>query len=204
MEGLVKNEIRLIISTLTLLMALTSCSSGPRGKIVLDTSSSDKPDWVDSDKLSWKEEKHIFFKGTYAVRGDERANGCTDLAKLNVKEAVITEIQEELKGALDSAQDSIRADAEIILTNSRSARYQGAISGLRFTSAYWEKYALINRDQRISCFVLGRISEEEFVRTKKNVLGKITRANPKLKEAIAKKQINFFEEKRGTASKETN
>ena len=191
---LVKNEICLLSCILTLLLAIPSCSSGPRGRIILDTSTSDKPDWVDSDRLSWKEEKNIFFKGTYAVRGDERTNGCIDLAKLGVKEAVITEIQEELKGALDSAQDSIRADAEIILTNSRSARYQGSISGLRFTSSYWEKYALANRDQRISCFVLGRISEEEFARTKKNVLNKITRANPKLKEAIANKQIKFFEE----------
>ncbi len=195
-----KNGICLTISALILLVAVSSCSSRPIGKTILDTSTPNKPDWVDSDKLSWKEDKNIFFKGTYAVRGDERANGCIDLAKLNAKEAVITEIQEELKGALDSAQDSIRADAEIILTNSRSARYQGVISGLRFTSSYWEKYALINYDQRISCFILGRISEAEFRKTKNNILNKITRANPKLKEAIAKKQINFFEEKRDTAS----
>ena len=87
----VKNEICLLSCILTLLLAIPSCSSGPRGRIILDTSTSDKPDWVDSDRLSWKEEKNIFFKGTYAVRGDERTNGCIDLAKLGVKEAVITE-----------------------------------------------------------------------------------------------------------------
>ena len=196
-----KSKIYLMPLMLTLFIA---CSSGPAKKIVLDSSTPNRPDWVDSSKLAWKDDKKIFFRGTYTIRGDERANACVDLAKLGVKEALITEIQEELKGAVDSAQDSIRADAEIILTNSRSARYQGAITGLRFTSSYWEKYALINRDQRISCFVLGRISEVEFRQTKKNVLNKITRANPKLKEAITKKQINFFEEKRDTASKEDN
>ena len=195
-------EINLL--NLFILALLVACSSGPAKKIVLDSSTPDKPDWVESSKLSWKDDKKIFFRGTYTVRGDERANACVDLAKLNVKEALITEIQEELKGAVDSAQDSIREDAEIILTNSRSARYQGAITGLRFTSSYWEKYALVNYDEKVSCFVLGRISEVEFRKTKKNVLNKITRANPKLKKAIEKKQINFFEEKRETASRESN
>ncbi len=181
---------------------LIACSSGLVKKVVLDSSTSSKPDWVDSNNLAWKDDNKFFFKGTYIIRGDERANACVDLAKLNVKEALITEIQEELKGAVDSAQDSIRADAEIILTNSRSARYQGAISGLRFTSSYWEKYALRNYEERISCFILGQISEAEYLKTKRNIVNRITRANPKLKEAVAKKQINFFKEKRETASNE--
>ena len=194
MEDVLKNKICLIACLAPLLLALPSCSSVRLKKVVLDSSTPEKPDWVDSAQISWKEDKMIFFKGSYAVRGNERPNGCIDLAKLNVKEAFITEIQEELKGAVDSAQDSIREDAEIILTNSRSANYQGSISGLRFTSSYWEKYVLSNQDERVSCFILGQVSEAEFLKTKKNILNKITRANPKLKEAIANKQISFFEE----------
>ena len=160
--------------------------------MVLDTSSSDRPDWVDNSRISWKEDRRIHFKGDYTVRGNERANACIDLAKLNVKEALITEIQEELKGAVDNASDSIREDAEIILNKSRSAEYSGSISGLRFIGRYWEKYTLPTHEQKISCHVLGSIGEADYMKTKRSVLNKITRVNPELKEAVRKKQIDFF------------
>ena len=169
------------------------CSSAPH-KIVLDTSSSDKPDWVNDARISWNKDKRIHFKGNYTVRGNERANACIDLAKLDIKESLITEIQEELKGAIDNASDSIREDAEIILNKSRTAQYRGSISGLRFTSRYWEKYALSTEEQKISCYVLGSISQADYNKTKRSVVDKITRANPKLKKAMAKKQVNFFRE----------
>ena len=167
------------------------CSSTPR-KMVLDASSSERPDWVDDSRISWTKDKRIHFKGDYTVRGNERADACIDLAKLNVKEALITEIQEELKGAVDNASDSIREDAEIILSKSRSAEYSGSISGLRFVGRYWEKYALATGEEKISCHVLGSVGEKDYMKTKKSVLNKITRANPKLKEAVRKKQIDFF------------
>ena len=132
---------------LTLIVLLWGCSSTPR-KMVLDTSSPERPDWVDDSRISWSEDKRIHFKGDYTVRGNERADACIDLAKLNVKEALITEIQEELKGAVDNASDSIREDAEIILSKSRSAEYSGSISGLRFVGRYWEKYALVTEEQK--------------------------------------------------------
>ena len=169
------------------------CSSAPH-KMVLDTSSPDKPDWVDDPRISWNEDKRIHFKGSYTVQGNERANACVELAKLDVKESLITEIQEELKGAVDNASDSIRQDAEIILNKSRTAQYQGSISGLRFTSRYWEKYALATDEHKISCHVVGSVSQADYNKTKRSVVNKITRANPKLKRAIAKKQINFFAE----------
>ena len=178
------------------------CSSTPR-KVVLDTSSPDKPGWVDDSRISWKKDKRIHFKGDYTVRGNERANACIDLAKLNVKESLITEIQEELKGAVDNASDSIREDAEIILSKSRTAQYRGSISGLRFTSRYWEKYALATDEQKISCHVLGSVSEADYMKTKQNVLNKITRANPELKKAIQRKQINFFAEESAPEAEET-
>ena len=183
---------RIIFISLALAL-LGACSSGPK-RVVLDSSSSDKPDWADSNKVSWKDDGKYFFRGNYTVRGNERSNACIDLAKLNVKESLITEIQDELKGAIDSAQDSIREDAEILLTKSRSSRYQGAISGLRFVESYWEKYAMANKEQKIACYVLGQIKEVDYTKTKRNVVDKITRANPKLKEAVIKKQIKFFEE----------
>ena len=172
----------------------------PPKKMVLDTSTPNKPNWVDDSRMSWNKDKRVHFKGNYTVRGNERANACIDLAKLNIKESLITEIQEELKGAVDNASDSIREDAEIILNKSRTAQYRGSISGLRFTSSYWEKYALATDEQKISCHVLGSVSEADYRKTKRNVLNKITRTNPKLKKAIAKKQIDFFKEDDGSRS----
>lgn len=174
-------------------LIFVACSSAPK-RVLLDSSVPKKPDWTKEAKISWKKDKHIFYKGSYTVRGDQRASACVDLAKLDVKEALITEIQEDLKGAIDNASDSIRADAEIILNKSRSAKYDGQISGLRFNSSYWEKYALINHEHKITCYVLASISEGEYRETKRRVLNKITQANPKLKEAITNKQINFFRE----------
>ena len=176
------------------LIFIYGCSSVSR-KIILDTSSPDKPSWAKKSEISWEEKKKIVFKGDYTIRGDQRANACIDLAKLNVKESLITEIQDELKGAVDNASDSIREDAEIILNKSRTAQYRGSISGLRFTSRYWEKYTLTaTEEQKISCHVLGNISKSDYVKTKRNVVNKITKANPKLKDAMLNKQIKFFEE----------
>ena len=173
-------------------VVLWGCSSAPK-KVILDSSSPDKPDWVESSKMAWEENKRHFFRGEYTVRGNERASACIDLAKLNVKEQLITEIQEELKGATENASDSIREDAEILLNKSRSSQYRGQISGLRFRSSYWEKYALVTQEQKISCFVLGSVGNADYMRTKRNIVNKITRANPRLKEAVTNKQIKFFE-----------
>ena len=120
------------------LFIISGCSS--IGKRILDSSSAKRPRWVNSDETTWKDDGKLFFKGNYLIRGNERANACIDLAKLNVKETLITEIQEEIKGALDTAQDSIREDAEIVLSKSQSSKYRGQIRGLRFSGKYWEKY----------------------------------------------------------------
>ena len=179
------------LAFIVLIISLIGCSS-TANKVVLDTSASDKPDWVDSSKMVWKDEGKNFFRGSYTVRGDERANGCIDLAKLNVKEALITEIQEDLRGAVESAQDSIKTDAELLLTKSRSAQYEGEISGLRFTSSYWEKYALVNGEEKTSCYVLSEIEDKDYMKTKRRIVNKIVAANPGLKKAISENQINFF------------
>ena len=120
-----------VLSLAVFVSLLSGCSTSVK-KIVLDTSSPKRPSWVDSSDLSWGKDGKYFFKGDYTIRGDERVNGCVDLAKMNVKESFITEIQEDLKGALASASESIKSNAEILLTKSQLSQYQGSISGLRF------------------------------------------------------------------------
>ena len=181
-----KNAVILVFA-----IGLIGCASTAQ-KIVLDTSTSDKPNWVDSSKMVWKEDGKSLFRGSYTVQGDERANACVDLAKLNVKEALITEIQEELRGAMESAQDSIKTNAELLLTKSTSSQYQGEISGLRFTSSYWEKYALANNEEKTSCYVLSEIKDKDYMQTKRRIVNKVVAANPDLKKAVSENQINFF------------
>ena len=88
-------------------IAVVSCSSTPK-RVLLDSSVSKRPKWTQKADVSWKKDKHTFYKRDYTVRGDQREDACIDLAELEVKEALITEIQEELKGAMDNASDSIR------------------------------------------------------------------------------------------------
>ena len=134
---------------------ITACSSTGPKKVVLDQSSKKKPSWAESSKLSWKKKNHIFFKSAHTIRADERANGCIDLAKLDTKENLISEVKDEIKGSIDNAQQSISVDAEVVLGKVRSSGFEGAISGLRFTESYWEKYELSNGEAsyHLLCFI---------------------------------------------------
>ena len=152
-----------VLLPVILISLFVGCST-PMKKIILNSSSSKKPEWVDSSDLSWEKDKRYFFKGDYTIRGDERVNACVDLAKMNVKESFITEIQEELKGALASATESIQNSAEILLTKSQLSKYQGSIRGLRFKSKYWEKYVLANEEEKVSCYVLAEIDKKSYVK----------------------------------------
>lgn len=184
----------LLISSFTLIL-MTACSSTGPKKNILDQSSSKKPSWAESSKISWKKKNHIFFKATHTVRADERANGCLDLAKLDTKENLISEVKNEIKGSIDNAQQSISVDAEVVLGKVRSSGFEGAISGLRFTESYWEKYELSNGEAATTCHVLSQIEEKDYIKMKKNVLRKVIAVEPRIKDAIKKKQINFFNER---------
>ena len=96
-----------------ILLLLASCSSTRiQSKVILDQSTPNRPNWTTSSKIAWESKGMIFLKATHTVQGNERANGCIDLAKLDAKEALISEIQNEVRGSLDNAQQSISENAE--------------------------------------------------------------------------------------------
>jgi hypothetical protein len=167
-----------------------ACSSLPK-RVVLD-SSGDKPSWTDSSKLVWEEDGFVVLKASQVVRGNERPNGCLDLAKLDAKENLISEIKNDVKGSLDNAQQSISEDAEILLGKARSSEFEGSISGLRFEESFWEKYQVGEAEQKVQCHVLGKMKKENYLATKRAVVNKVAAVDPRLKEAITKKQIDFF------------
>lgn len=186
---------RTSITILLIGLMITACSStGPR-KIILDQSSNNKPAWTNSNKLAWQEEDHIYLRAIHTIKNNERINGCMDLAKLDAKENLISEIKNDIKGSIDNAQQSINVDAEVVLGKVRSSEFQGSISGLRFVEFYWEKYQMGNDEQVTTCHVLSQIKEKDYVKTKKAVLNNVIAIEPRIKEAISRKQIDFFRER---------
>ena len=188
-----KHTVFTFIAFPVLALFLVSCSTTmTKSKVILDSSSSTKPKWANSSKITWEKKGMVYLKATHTVQGNERANGCLDLAKLDAKENLISEIQNEVRGSLDNAQHSISEGAEIILGKARSAEFGGKISGLRFTESYWEKYQIGQIDQKLTCHVLAQIKMRDYTQTKRAVVNKVMKADPRLREAVAKKQINFF------------
>lgn len=179
-------------SKLFLLSALisASCSTSPK-RVVLDTSG-DKPAWTESSKLIWEKDGFVMLKASYTVRGNERPNGCIDLAKLDAKENLISEIKNEVKGSIQNAQESISEDAEIVLGKVRSSEFEGSISGLRFDESYWERYQISDADQKVQCHVLAKMKKDDYLSTKLSIVNKVAAVDPRLKEAITQKQIDFF------------
>ncbi len=82
-----------------LLIALISgaCANVPQ-KVMLDSSTIGKPapDWAQSTEVNWTNGKSVYFKAHYSVLGNERLNGCYQLAELDAKQALLTEISEDL------------------------------------------------------------------------------------------------------------
>lgn len=175
----------MIIATTCLFVG---CAS--KGKVILD-SSPNRPSWVGTNTMTWQEDGKLFLKAIHTVRGNERLNGCYDLAKLDAKEQLLGEIANDVKGSLDNAQESISEQAEVVLTKVRSSEYEGQISGLRFSEQYFERYQ-IGDNERIDCHVLSEMTTADYNKTKQAVVNKVVAVDPRIKEAIAKKNINFF------------
>lgn len=183
---------------LVLMLVLSSCASTRSGRLFLDSTThrDNPPDWVDRTRTVWEKDGKIYLKATHTVRGDERVNGCFDLARLDSKERILSEIANDVKGSLDNAQQSISESAEVVLGKVRSGQFDGRLSGLRFGEEYYERYK-IGEQERIDCHVLGEIRETDYNAVKKSILERVVAVDPRLKEAITRKQIDFFSSKPG-------
>jgi hypothetical protein len=163
-----------------------------RRQFVDSTTHSDAPpDWVKTTKLAWEQNGKILLRSSYTVNGNDRLNGCFDLARMDSKEALLSEIANDVKGSLDNAQQSISENAEIVLGKVRSGEFSGRIIGLRFTDQYFERY-LIGEVERIDCHVLGEVKQSDYNQIKRSVVQGIAAVDPRLREAISRKQIDFF------------
>jgi len=179
----------------TIPVILSACASLTDKKFILDTSGP-TPSWVKDSKVVWQDGSKTFIKSQYTVNGTERVNGCYTLAKLGLEETLATEILAEVKGTIDASEVSLSNDSGIILAKSRSSEYQGSIKGLRVKEQYDERYRVGSNLEKQRCYVLASIDKQDYLRTKQSIVNKISEAAPEIKEAIIKKQLNFFNTKK--------
>src|SRR5436309_3520957 len=104
---------------LVAVVILSGCSSVPKApvRIFVDSSTHEEgaPKWVRSTKQTWEEDGKLFVRSSHTVRGDDRVDGCYDLAKLDARENVLTEIQSDIRGSLDNSRQSISEGTEEVL-----------------------------------------------------------------------------------------
>ena len=178
------------------LSLLSACStSGPKREFVDSSTHKDNaPSWVLNTKVTWEDGSKIMLKSSHTVRGDERAAGCYDLAKLDANESLLSELANDVKGRIDNASQSISENAETILGKVRKGEYEGRVTGLRFTDQYFERYR-IGEVERIDCYTLAEITKQDYAQMKRVVVDKIVAVDPRIKEAVTQGQINFFADK---------
>ena len=184
------------------MLVVTACSTGSKNNFtskrnVIDASKV-KQAWVDGTKMAWAENGKFYSKATHTIRGDQRLDACISLAKLDAKENLLTAMSEDVKGAMDHADLDISENAETILGKVRSAKWEGSIYGLQFPEQYYERYE-IDGTERIDCSVLSEISMNDYNKTKQTVINKVSAADPAVKQAITKKQVDFFSTKETTS-----
>lgn len=184
-------KVKLSLLALTLISACSSLDMDKRRFLDSTTHEESSPRWVSNLKTTWEDKGKILLKSSHTVRGDERVNACFDLARLDAKETLLTEIAEDVRGTMDNAQQEISENAEAVLGKVRSAEFNGRITGLRFSEQYFERY-LIGGVERVDCHVLGEIKESDYNRVKSLVVNKLTAIDPRIKEAISQKHIDFF------------
>jgi hypothetical protein len=171
---------------------LTACASQDK-RDVLEQGGNGKPEWVQQTKITWNDGDQVYFRTQYTIRGNERVNACYQLAKHETKETLLREISEDIRGQIDNAQQSISEEAEIVLNQSRTSEYSGKVTGLRFLEQYHERYK-VDGTERVDCFVLSSIKKHDYESIRRAVVFKITEVDPALKQALNKRQVEFFSE----------
>lgn len=186
-------SIQNITLAIVAVLFIGGCASTGVKRVFMDstTHSDDLPDWAKSTKTSWEKDNKIYMKATHQVRGNERVAGCYDLARLNAKEAMLSAIANDVRGRIDNAQQSISENAEIVLSKVRTGEFDGRLIGFKINEEYYERYK-VEENEKIDCYVLGEIKQSDYDQVKRAVVDRVVAVDPKLKEAIKNKQVDFF------------
>ena len=184
------------LALLGAVITLSGCASEGldlRKKQVLDSKGGKAaPSWVSDSRDTWVGDQNMrHVKSLYSAKGEERLSACYTLAKLNVQEQLVSEIWSEFKAAVSHATDGLSENSEDVFIQSRNNEAKGNIRGLRFSETYHERY-VVNGAERIDCYVLAEISEQDLAKMRHQLLNPIVQANPRLKEAAEARHVDFF------------
>ena len=188
------------IGCLGLTLFLTHCSHiDTHQRRFLDSTfhADNPPGWANNAKTTWEDGKMVKIKSSHSIKGNERLSGCFDLARLDTKEILLSEISNDVRGKIDNASQSLSENAEVILGKVRTSEFSGKISGLRFTEEYFDRY-IVAETERVDCYVLGEISQSDYKKLQSEIVNRVVAADPRLKEAITKGQIDFFSKEDAT------
>lgn len=190
--------IRSSVAAMFMLMSVAcgskSIKDNHEKKIVLDNTLGGEalPPWTRDGKVGWVEGKEHFLKAQYSIRGDQRVNACYDLAKMELKENLITEISSDIKGEINLAVEGISEASGAVLTKSFLQSMDANVRGLTIKEQLFERYVLSDAE-RVDCFVMGMITQSEYQNLKNNILQKMEQSSPAIAEALKKRQVKFFE-----------
>jgi hypothetical protein len=183
---------------LGLTLVLAACASGPKGskqpgRVVLDNSAHGGvlPEWVNSGSVGWEQGDSIFLKSIYTVGGNQRVNGCYDLAKLEMKESLLSELSQDIKGELNLASEGISEGLDPLVTKSIRTNIEGTIKGLRVREQLFERYVVADVE-RVECFVQAAMSKVDYNKLKNSVLKQMSSVSDDVAAALRKRQKSFF------------
>lgn len=183
------------------LQVMLGCASNQKagqGRVILENSmkGEDLPKWVSDPKTNWEQESQLYFKSNYTVAGNQRVNGCWDLAKLEMKESLLSELAQDIKGEINLANEGISEGLDPLITKSIRTNIEGQVRGLKTQEQVFERYT-INQIERVDCYVMGSMSKGDYAVLKNSVLKNLASVSAEVAAAVRKRQKEFFTEQKG-------
>lgn len=179
---------------------VAGCSSGPKvdgvaGRFVLDNSNrgDDLPDWTKSTRVGWEDNGMYYVRAEHTVKGNQRVNACYDLAKLDLKEGLLSEISSSIKGEINLASEGTAEELDPMLTKSLMTEIKGNIKGLRVQEQAFERY-IVNDVERVDCFVLASMKASDYRQLRSTALQQALSASAEAAKAMRDRQVRFFNE----------
>ena len=182
---------------LQLLLGCSTSQKSKQGRVVIENSlkGEELPSWVADPKTNWEKDTELFFKSSYTVAGNQRINGCWDLAKLEMKESLLSELSQDIKGEVTLANEGISEGLDPLITKSVRTNIEGQVRGLKTQEQIFERY-VINDIERIDCFVMGTMSKTDYAVLKNSIFKQLTSVSAEVADAVRKRQKEFFSEKK--------
>jgi hypothetical protein len=189
-EGRMKNLI--LIGVLPLLIScFAKMGSGfnPIPDKVISKSVEDTPDWVDSTKTSFTKEHQRYVVGKADIPGDTSPEKGVEVASLDGKAKLISEIKLKLEQQVQSASEGLNIGNDTLNKITALGTKIENVAGLFTSETYYEKWAMsdgYNQSTQYKCFSLVGMDLNEY-RRQINIQIANSIGNKELSESFKKK-----------------